>query len=81
MLKCQRRDQQRLGLVLHTQKLCIPRSARGVLERRKLQSWSAMAVRAALELRAAPEQRGRRLQYHLIFGSYPKCGKSPQLSA
>ena len=34
---------------------CIAGSARGELERRKLQSWGAMVVRAALE------QCGRRL--------------------
>ena len=56
MLKCQCRDQKRLGLVLHTQRLCIPGSARGELERRKLQSWGAMSVRAALEQGAAWEK-------------------------
>ena len=43
------------------QKLCIAGSARGELERRKLQSWGDMVARAALELRAALEQCGRRL--------------------
>ena len=43
------------SLVLHTSETVHPGSARGELERRKLQSWSAMVVRAALG------QRGRRL--------------------
>ena len=61
MLKCQCRDQQRLGHSSSYLRICAPGSARGELERKKLLSWGAMAVPAALELRAALEQRGRRL--------------------
>ena len=59
MLKCQRRDQQRLGLVLHTSETVHLRECK----RKTREKETAMLCygRAAFELRAALEQRGRRL--------------------
>ena len=61
VLKCQHRDQQLLGLVLHTSETVNSRECKRRTREKEAAILGAMVVHAALELRSALEERGKRL--------------------
>ena len=63
VLKCQHRDQQLLGLVLHTSETVHSRECKRRTREKEAAILGAMAmvVHAALELRSVLEERGKRL--------------------